>query len=336
MVSFGWYGMLRFLEPGETIRLGFRAYNDTDEDLKVHVDVYQKEPVVRYIGSAEFTAHARSTTRYLSLIEFTMPYQSVVLHAEFDATGVKTGKKYSEGHDWLIVVKEQGELPSVGEALMQELKKWYKKNVDVPGVTEPYDWSFDVTSTVIESGLIENVEKAYLYGWYRIDKYAYAGKERPPDRSAQDIVYGWQECKELALLNIGTDVYDIPEEYAGWYWVTVPCRLVVVQKEAPKASIIKDLSKYPDGLGGIIYNGQPLEPNKEHPVPKGSKVEYFAFAQNIGGPGDIWIRLLVNGVEVDRAVGTSPTIYGTITVRRGAEVRSRARGHKGRRVGVLI
>ena len=262
MVSFGWYGMLRFLEPGETIRLGFRAYNDTDEDLKVHVDVYQKEPVVRYIGSAEFTAHARSTTRYLSLIEFTMPYQSVVLHAEFDATGVKTGKKYSEGHDWLIVVKEQGELPSVGEALMQELKKWYKKNVDVPGVTEPYDWSFDVTNTVIESGLIENVEKAYLYGWYEITSYSYAGKERPPDRTPQEIVNGWLGGTELALLYIGTDAYNIPEEHAGWYWVTVPCRLVIVRRREPKASIIKDLSKYPDGLGGIIYNGQPVELGK--------------------------------------------------------------------------
>ena len=327
MVSFGWYDMPRSLKPGETIRLGFRAYNDTDEDLKVHVDVYQKKPVVKYIGSTEFTAYARSITRHKSSIEFTMPRQSVVLHAEFDATGVKTGKKYSEGRDWPIEVEGEEKPIPIEDALMQELKKWYKKNVDVPGVTEPYDWSFDVTNTVIESGLIENVEEAYLYGWYEITSYSYAGKERPPDRTPQEIVNGWLGGTELALLYIGTDAYNIPEEYAGWYWVTVPCRLVIVRRGEPKASIVKDLSKYPDGLGGIIYNGQPVELGKEKYVPKGSKLEYLATAQNIGEPGNIWIRLLVNGEEVDRAEGDSPTIHGTITVYDDVELKFEA-GHE--------
>ena len=97
-----------------------------------------------------------------------------------------------------------------------------------------------------------------------------------------------------------------------------------------KASIVKDLSRYPDGLGGIIYNGQALEPNKEHPVPKGSKVEYFAMAQNVGGPGNIWIRLLVNGQEADRAEGTSPAISGTITVDRDMDLKFEA-GHGDRK-----
>ena len=215
--------------------------------------------------------------------------------------------------------------------LMQELKKWYKRNVTVPGITESYDWSFDVTDTVIKSGLIEDVEKAYLYGKYEIRSYSYAGKERPPERSARDIVSGWLDEIELALLNVGTDVYPIPEEYAGHYWVTVPCKLVVVQEgrepeASPKASIVKDLSWYPDGLGGIIYNGRALEPNKDHPVPKGSVIEYFAMAQNIGGSGDIWIRLLVNGSEVDRAEGILPAISGTITVDRDMTIKFEA-GH---------
>jgi len=99
-----------------------------------------------------------------------------------------------------------------------------------------------------------------------------------------------------------------------------------VPRIEPKASIVKDLSRYPDGLGGIIYNGQVLEPNKEHPIPKGSKVEYFAMAQNVGGSGNIWIRLLVNGVEVDRAEGGSPAISGTITVNADMELKFEA-GH---------
>jgi len=78
--------------------------------------------------------------------------------------------------------------------------------------------------------------------------------------------------------------------------------------EPTRASIIKDLSKYPDGLGGIIYNGQPLEPNKEHPVPKGSTIEYYVIAQRVSGTEPIWIRLLVNGVEVDRATGTTSAV----------------------------
>jgi len=122
---------------------------------------------------------------------------------------------------------------SIELALMQELKRWYKKNVMVPGVTEPYDWSFDVTDLVIESGLIKNVEKAYYYGWYDIRGYSYAGKERPPDRLPQEIVRGWLNGIELALLKISTEDYNISEEYAGWYWVTVPCKFKVISSVPP-------------------------------------------------------------------------------------------------------
>ena len=203
----------------------------------------------------------------------------------------------------------------IESVLMQELKRWYKKNVTVPGVTKSYDWSFDVTDTVIESGLIKNVDKAYLYGWYEIRSYSYAGKERPPKRSARDKVSGWQDGIELALLNIGTDVYPIPEEYAGWYWVTVPCKLVVVQKEAPKARIFKDVSIYPDGLGGIVYNGRVLPPGS-HTVTKGSIIEYRALAENIGGSGTIWIRLLSNGKVIAQNSSSNKTvgISGKLTI----------------------
>jgi len=91
--------------------------------------------------------------------------------------------------------------------------------------------------------------------------------------------------------------------------------------ELPHARIIKDSSRY-----GIFYNGRALEPGKEHQILKGSKIEYFAMAQNVGGPGNIWIRLLVNGVEVDRAEGGSPAIKGTITVDRDMTIKFEA-GH---------
>ena len=94
-----------------------------------------------------------------------------------------------------------------------------------------------------------------------------------------------------------------------------------------KASIVKDLSKYPDGLGGVIYNGRPLEPNKEHPVLKGSTIEYYVMAVRTQGTEPIWLRLLVNGSEVDRATGTtSAVLSGALTADRDMTIRFEA-GH---------
>ena len=123
-----------------------------------------------------------------------------------------------------------------------------------------------------------------------------------------------------------TVVYCYVDRYGNMEYGTGAATKQIYVVEPPHARIIKDLSKYPNGLGGIIYNGQALEPNKEHPVPKGSKIEYLAMAQNVGGPGNIWIRLLVNGVEVDKAEGGSPAISGTITVDRDMELKFEA-GH---------
>jgi len=322
-VRFG-YKMPDYLAPGESTPIYLDMANDADYKVRFYVDFYystDRGATWNKFAHDEYLLDAgKAYTNLQTTVDFTMPDASeAILNLTWKARKINPdgtiGEVVASGDDYHTIERSTGGGGvDIESALMQELKKWYKKNVTVPGVTGSYDWSFDVTNTVIESGLIENVDKAYLYGWYEIRSYSYAGKERPPDRPPQEIVSGWLNGIELALLRISTADYNIPEEYAGHYWVTVPCKLVVVQKEAPKASIVKDLSKYPDGLGGIIYNGQPLEPNKEHPVPKGSKVEYFAFAQNIGGPGDIWIRLLVNGVEVDRAEGTSPAISGTITV----------------------
>ena len=328
--------MPSYLDPGETTRIYLDIVNDADHRTRFYVDFYystNKGVTWKKFAHDEWSLDAGKSYRNLrTLIKFTMPDASeVLLCLTWEARKVypdgTIGEVVASGKDYHKIKRSGGgEWISIKEALMQELKKWYKKNVEVPGVTEPYDWSFDVTSTVIQSGLIENVEKAYLYGWYEIRSYSYAGKERPPDRPPQEIVSGWLNGIELALLEIKTADYNIPEEHAGWYWVTVPCRLVIVRRREPKASIIKDLSKYPDGLGGIIYNGQPVELGKEKYVPKGSKLEYFATAQNTGAPGDIWIRLLVNGVEVDRAEGSLPTISGTITVNDDVELKFEA-GH---------
>jgi len=84
---------------------------------------------------------------------------------------------------------------------------------------------------------------------------------------------------------------------------------------ATKASIVKDLRRYPDGLGGVIYNGRALEPNKEHPVPKGSVIEYYVIAERTQGTESIWLRILVNDSEYRRATGTTTAVLsGTLTV----------------------
>jgi len=279
-----------------------------DGALLKTIDVGQVAPLVKESGAFTFSAPSTAGSYTLTAVSYTS----------------------FNGRDWMdedsqsVTFTVEG--VDIESVLMQELKRWYKKNVTVPGVTKPYDWSFDVTDTVIESGLIKNVDKAYLYGWYEIKSYSYAGKERPPKRSARDKVSGWQDGTELALLRISTTDYDIPEEYAGWYWVTVPCKLVVVQKEAPKAVIIKDVSKYPNGLGGIVYNGRVLPPGS-YTVTKGSKIEYYALAENIGGEGTIWLRLLVDGQEVDRSEDSKMAgIAGTITANADMTIKFEA-GH---------
>ena len=318
------------LKPGEATRLGFRAYNDTSEDLEVTVKVYQEYPVVKYIGSTTFTAYANSTTKYTSTIQFTMPEADyVILHAEFEATGIESGKKYSYGADWKIKAEEVTTPPDLESILLQDLQKWYKKNVEVPGVTEPYDWSFDVTEMVNRSGLYGTVSKAYLYGWYQIIDYSYAAPPGTPreqlERTPEEVVKGWGQGYELALLYIGADVYNIPPEYEGWYWVMVPCRLVVVGE--PKASIVKDLSRYPDGVGGVIVNGSPVPVGTKKQVNKGATIEYFVMAENTGGEGTIWLRLLVNGVEVDRTEGSGIiALSGTLTANSDMEIKFEA-GH---------
>jgi len=120
---------------------------------------------------------------------------------------------------------------TVEEALLLELKKWYKKTVEVPGVSEPYDWSFDVTETVRKSGLVGDVEKAYLYGWHRIESYTYAGTSRPPDRSPQEIVSGWLNGYELALFPLNQKDYPNLMGSYGWYWVKVPAKLLIIKKK---------------------------------------------------------------------------------------------------------
>jgi len=104
----------------------------------------------------------------------------------------------------------------------------------VPGVREPYDWSFDVTKTVQK--VEPEVKKAYLCGWYRMEGYSYAGKVQPA-RTPIDIVNGWKKGYEIALLRIGDD----------WYWVKVPCKLYpplepVRTKENPVIAIVGKLS----------------------------------------------------------------------------------------------
>ncbi len=225
MVSFGWYNMPRSLKPGEKTKIGFRVYNNTDEDLAVTVDVYQRYPSLKYLGQVKFTAYKKSTTNYTSSLTFTMPPDDVQLHAEFKAVGKVTGKTYTYGSDRKISVKGSG--VDIDALLLQELKRWYKKNVTVPGVTEYYDWSFDVTSLVKQ--VYPEVEKAYLYGRYEIVSSVYAGKTRPADRPVTDIVKGWEQGYERALLYLGRETY--PElanypDYEGWYWAYVPCKLI--------------------------------------------------------------------------------------------------------------
>jgi len=239
------YGMPTYLDVGETTNIYLDIVNDASYKARFYEDFYystDKGITWNKFAHHEYAMDAgKSYTNLKTLVKFTMPDASeAILYLSWTARKINPdgtiGEVVASGEDYHTIERSTaGEEVDIEPILMQDLKKWYKKNMEVPGVTEPYDWSFDVTNLVIESGLIENVEKAYLYGQYEIRSYSYAGKERPPARDPRDIVSGWLNGIELALLNIGTDVYPIPEEYAGWYWITVPCKLVVVQKEVPKA-----------------------------------------------------------------------------------------------------
>jgi len=96
--------------------------------------------------------------------------------------------------------------------------------------------------------------------------------------------------------------------------------------EPTRASIIKDLSKYPDGLGGIIIGGRAYSPGS-YSVQKGTTIEYYVIAQRVSGTEPIWLRLIVNGSEVDRATGTtSAVLSGALTADRDMTIRFEA-GH---------
>ena len=96
--------------------------------------------------------------------------------------------------------------------------------------------------------------------------------------------------------------------------------------EPTKASIIKDLTKYPDGLGGIIIGGKAYSPGS-YSVQKGTTIEYYVMAQRVSGTEPIWVRILVNDVEVDRATGTtSATLSGALTADRDMTIEFEA-GH---------
>ena len=107
---------------------------------------------------------------------------------------------------------------SVKDALMQELKKWYKNTLGLQG----FDWSYDVTSTVAK--VKPGVSTAILAGKYEILNYQYAGTTRPARRPVADIVSGWEQGYEQALFYIGADKYPNVDKH-GWYWVWVPCEL---------------------------------------------------------------------------------------------------------------
>ena len=287
------YGMPTYLDVGETTNIYLDIVNDADYKVRFYEDFYYSTD--KGATWSKFAHHedamdaGKSYTNLKTLVKFTMPNASeAILHLSWTARKINPdgtiGEVVASG-DHYHTIKRSGGGVDIESALMQELKKWYKKNVTVPGVTESYDWSFDRTDKVVESGLIENVEKAYLYGRYEIRSYSYAGKERPPKRSARDIVSDWLNGIELALLNIGTDVYSIPEEYAGYYWVTVPCKLVVVQKEALKLEIVKNVaSTY------FTINGENVGPG-EYPTQKGSYARFKITVKNPGGASDYWVAV---------------------------------------------
>jgi len=135
------------------------------------------------------------------------------------------------------------------DALLNELKKLYTKSVDVPGVTESYDWSYDVTQTVVNSGLItEPFTNAYMYGWHKIISYTYAGPNKPTPRSDVDKVSNWISGHEKALLYIGKDTYTLADGNYGWYWVDVPARLTITKGG-------EVVPVYKQGIGPLLLFG---------------------------------------------------------------------------------
>jgi len=89
----------------------------------------------------------------------------------------------------------------------------------------------------------------------------------------------------------------------------------------PKAQIVKDWEKY-----GIAINGRYVPPGS-YTVQKGTKITYSAKAENKGGSGEIWIRLMANGQLVKMAKGTSVvSLSGSLVVNSKAELKFEA-GH---------
>lgn len=147
--------------------------------------------------------------------------------------------------------------PLVESILYKELRKWYKNNVNI----ENADWSFDVTNKVKQ--VYPNINKAILYGWYKIQYYEHAGKTRPPKRNVKDIVNDWINELERALLYIDRNGYpELAEhpELEGWYWVHVPCKLTT-QPPLPKevSPVEKTIRETEKTIREIIRKGEVIK-----------------------------------------------------------------------------
>jgi len=269
-------------EPGQTVKCYWRYENTWTKGYQFKIEFYLDERLIKTVnlgylysgqskeGSFSFTAPSSTGTHKLKAISYLYTYGQWVNDDEATAT-------FMVGKIDMTTI------------LMSELKKWYKNNLGISGA----DWSFNVTEMVKK--VYPDVTKATLYGWYRIEGYTYAGKERPPDRDPRDIVKGWEDGIELALFNIGTDVYNIPEEYAGWYWVTVPCRLEIKRAE-PKADI-----QY------VKVNGESVGKGESKTVSK-ADIAIDVGVKNTGGSGNITVNVSIESSDLSWGTGDTKIV----------------------------
>lgn len=212
-------------------------------------DVYRTEPV-----STTF-AFGVAATFDVSTINVRPGVYVLTAEAYFD------NKLAATAHITVQVLPRKGNPSSIKilPILMAELKRWYKKNVNVPNVREQYDWSFDVTQEVKQ--VIPDVKKAYLYGWYRILSYRFIGKTKPPRRTANEIVDDWKKGYEMALLHITSKEYPQLAQHpeaVGYYFVEVPAKLIVYGQQqpiTPKPIITNKTNLAPLVLGATVLAG---------------------------------------------------------------------------------
>jgi len=98
-----WYNVPKYLNKGETIKLGFVADNSTNEAVSGKAEFYQIEGNrLILLGYEPFSVQPNIRLLDTTHVKFTMPDHDVRLALKYEATGQTTGTQYSQVKYWTI------------------------------------------------------------------------------------------------------------------------------------------------------------------------------------------------------------------------------------------